>query len=342
MTRITDVLSTSERRLAAAVREACSAQWHESVKNWSVQGRWKRLHSEVQLLEVNTSRATYRMIAKRSNRATVIGDQRLDEGLALHEFHALREAEQAVAALAHAGVPRAYWAGPGDDWCLMEYVSGAELDRQLAGARRFARLKHQAAAELQFERLGEWLRVYQSATRRNVDFSQIHGTLDELQLRLDLLAHQQQHTSPEWMAKVTHRLRWLEREIVEPIEGCSCHGDFGPWNVIVSDDRLTVLDFSCQRDDSVWIDVLNVLTYLQSQLASVTLDRRRLLRLQDAFLVGYRRRLDEQDPVYQLSLISRQLCRLQDAVSSVFGSWGDRYRRRRVICQLTDELQKSR
>ena len=166
------------------LKTLCATEWRQSFVRWQVVGRWTRLYSEVQLIELQTTAATHRLIAKRAVRrpGTAIYHERGD--VARREFEALRQAEAALAALPECGVPRAYGIVPGDDWLLMEYVSGAELDRQIAGARWLTPRDRQLAAERHFERLGSWLQTYQRATATRVDASALDGTLGQCQQRL--------------------------------------------------------------------------------------------------------------------------------------------------------------
>ena len=108
--------------------------------------------------------------------------------------------------------------------------------------------------------------------------------------------------------------------------------------MLVSDDRLTVIDFFCHRVDSIWIDPLNVVTYLQTQRPSVTLSRRRVERLRDAFCTV-------TDDVWKRSgrnvvcawpISKSAVCRMRCVRPAVV--WADRYRRRKVIRELIRDL----
>ncbi len=308
-----------------------------ALLHWQVVGRWTRLYSEVHLIELKTTATTRRLIAKRAVRQPANAKYFGRGDVARRELQALQQAEDAVAIVPNCNVPRAYGIVAGDDWLLMEYVSGAELDRQLVGARWLTTRDRQRGAERHFERLGTWLQAYQRASSTALDVTVLDETLDQCQRRLvDLVATSS--ISADVSLHIIARLQDLHRQIDKTIEGSQCHGDFGPWNVLVCENQLTVIDFFCHHLDSIWIDPLNVVTYLQTQRPSVTLSRRRVEGLRDAFLHGYGRRLEMARPELRLCLAYQQICRLQDTVSLSTGTWADRYRCRKVVRELVREL----
>jgi hypothetical protein len=331
-------LDRANGRLTTALKEVCATQWAERLVDWKIVGRWTRFYSEVRLIELRTSTASHRLIAKRALRrgSNDIYHQRGD--IARHEWQALRQAEECCGPLPHGGVPRALGVVPGDDLLLLEYVPGADLDRQIAGARMFTPYRKQHVAQRHFERLGAWLAAYQRGTTTQLGVDAVDQLLVQCQHRLAALPVSASKISPDRVRRIGNRLERLHQEIVTPLEGSACHGDFGPWNVLVTDDRLTVLDFFCQHVDSIWVDPLNVVTYLRTQQPSVSLSRRRVQRLVDAFLCGYARPLETDRPEFRLVWALQQICRWQDALSAGGRSWSDRYRRWHVVRQICRDL----
>jgi hypothetical protein len=328
----------SVSRLGAVIKDLCGSEFGEVFAGWQVVGRWTRRYSEVQLIELRTTAMTRRLIAKRAvphvNNASFYGRG----NVAWNERRALQQAEAALQGMKDGGVPKTYGVVPGEDWLLMEYVSGSQLDRQLVHARWLASGQQQLAAERHFARLGEWLQAYQHHTATSLPLESLEATVAECQRRLTDLHAMSTNISSDFVVHAIARLQDLLRQVDGPVQGCSCHGDFGPWNVLVTDDSLTVIDFFCRREDSIWIDPLNVVTYLETQQPSVSLSRRRVDRLRDAFLQGYGRPWEEGRPDFQIGLAIQQVCRLQDAVDSTSRSWFDRYRRSNVIRELVRQL----
>jgi tRNA A-37 threonylcarbamoyl transferase component Bud32 len=333
-------LDHSSNRLATTLRELCADQWNERLLDWHVVGRWSRLYSEVQLIELQTTFTTRRLIAKRAvrHKANEVYEQR--GNAAEREFAALREASEALRDAPGCSVPQPYAVVAGDELLLIEYVPGAELDRLISSARRLASTVRLRKAETHFERLGVWLRTYQRNTSRTVAPDALEQLLHDCLHRLVGLRDLLPVITTAWIDRVSQRLERVYQQIDRPVMASSCHGDFGPWNVLVTPDRLTLLDFFCQRVDSIWIDPLNVVTYLRSQHASLSFSRHRLRRLLQAFLSGYGRDCDLKQPDCELCWTFQQICRLQDALAGACHDWSDRLRRRRIVRQIVSDLDE--
>ena len=215
---------------------------------------------------------------------------------------------------------------------LMDFVPGQSLESSLSALRYTA--SGQALRQLarSFWQLGRWLRHYQSSGAvRECRRDAVQSVLAQCEHRLRMI----EQTRHPWLPAdlCCHVLRrldaWLQR-LDDQVRVGRCHGDFGPWNVLVTEGRLTVLDFSVSRQDCLLVDPLGVLVYLESLRHAPSFSSRRVRRLQHLFLRGYACSADPPLPLVALCESLHRICRLQDCLASPAASRVDRFRRWRV------------
>jgi len=73
----------------------------------------------------------------------------------------------------------------------------------------------------------------------------------------------------------------------EEISVAGRHGDFGPWNILVTPHEVTVLDFLGYQDDPLAIDILKMLVCLEDEKKCLTSSKWRIEALCKSFLEGY-------------------------------------------------------
>ena len=198
-------------------------------------------------------------------------------------FNRFREVEKC-------SVPRPLVVIPELETYVMEFVDAAVLAGELRYARYFA-------AREGFDRLGEhyyhcgrWLRHFQEFTGSRRAGPQILDTVSER--CADRLRLIEQAGDPRWPVALGRRITQFLREQQACLSGeevlvAGRHGDFGPWNVLVGPNGVTVLDFLGYQEDVVAIDLLSMLVLLENERRCLTASGARLAAVRDRFLEGF-------------------------------------------------------
>lgn len=325
-----------------------SAPGHDVV--WQVKNHWSRPYSDIQHVVAEISGSNHDLIVKQ-NRACEANRYFHDWGDATRrEYEAQTHAWHELRGQRALSVAEPMAVDAENSLIMMKRVKGRSLESYLATLRYGSSNRQWKKACELFQRLGEWLRHLQSSPR----FPNSESMSDELHLSVaqaaDRLWRLTQPRLTRLVAQAEARLpssfaasiegRW--QDVCNQIESragvVACHGDFGPWNVLIGDDdTLCVLDFFCARNDLASVDAANILTYLETQAVCLTFSRRRLEGLALAFLRGYGK-LTRRSAITELGFIHQRVCRLQDAVEAQPRSWHRQYERRRVIRRLVRQL----
>ena len=307
-----DVAAATERLSAW-----CAAHWQCRDVRVEVLQTWTRPYSQVWQLSVTIEGQAKRLMGKGP---LTHPDNRLYWGAtqsAVEEWHALHAAAQGLAGLPDCRVPQIHGPSGADGLLVMEHVAGRCLDAELATTKWWASSGQLAVAEAHFHRLGRWLHTYQQRVSgvgpRAFD---IPFLMAQSELRLARIAASDSARAGELRGRLLRRLESWGSQCAAQLEHVACHGDFGPWNVIVGPDHCTLVDFSCARRGPRWLDPLNVVTYLEGQRQSLTLSAVRVDRLSRAFLSGYGEIPPEQAAEYQFCRAYQIICRLVAAVDA--------------------------
>ncbi len=213
---------------------------------------------------------------------------------------------------------------------VMQRIEAPSLESLWPGVHHDARRRSLERLERHFHRLGTWLRACQTPLfstgwsdcwlgdlLRHATFrlNQLESVCDRpvLQAVRRSLEHHFERVSAAGELKLA-----LTR----------CHGDFGPWNVLVDGDHLTVLDFACSRPQLPNYDLLAMLVFLEDEQSTVRHSATRLRRLQKSLLTGYRATVET--PSYATAMCEglHRICRLQDCWQHPSPSWLQRVRDR--------------
>lgn len=263
--------------------------------------------------------------------------------------HALRRELAGLSAAVHVladgrgcAVPRVVDSLPTLRAFVMEDVVGRSLDIDVSAARWGRSHAEVVAATDHFHQLGQWLRRFQAAP-----FPAATGRIATAQLL--------EANATRWTRLLTvddsPQLSTLARRHVERMESwaqragttlpaVACHGDFGPWNVLVHGDQCTVIDFSCSGEHSRWFDVANVLTYLDYLALSPTLRRERIGQFRQAFLAGFERSIEADCPSFQLCVGFYDTCRLLDHCRHLSHGWVEGVKERLVRRQWVNRMTR--
>jgi tRNA A-37 threonylcarbamoyl transferase component Bud32 len=135
--------------------------------------------------------------------------------------------------------------------------------------------------------VGGWLKYFQSLTQSITDTQLEHNFLEYIALRLAKLQATQQALRDEVAERLLSALQRLLQRVPENAgKVCGVHGDLSLSNILVTANKVTVLDFSMYQIGSSYNDP----AYFYSRIESVyhlMIARSTTSFLQNAFLDGY-------------------------------------------------------
>lgn len=319
--------------------------WHQEIVQWcrqefgdefrqlSVQQTSLRPFSEIQVLSLQLRRRTRTLVCKRMihGPGNEIYQQR--GNAAQIEFDALQRVVDRCHPDLQCPVPRPRLVLPEFDLLVMDYADGKELEDFMASARMTASQASLDETLGHFRRTGQWLKSFQSELQiHHVGADVLNQTLAHCDDRLRMI---QEYDHP-WISRdlrtdVLRHLDDLHALVRGPVAVSDCHGDFGPWNVLVRDGRVVVLDFFAHRRDCVLTDPIGMLIYLESQARSPSFSARRIRRLQEAFCRGFDCEIQFEPSLVRLCEAHHRIRRVHDCLMEKGTRWSDRFRIRQVL-----------
>jgi tRNA A-37 threonylcarbamoyl transferase component Bud32 len=311
----------------------------------------QRAYSRSIVLEVGPVERRHRLFAK------VIFDHVDDSEFRVFGEGVARERAGLLAAAQVAGpadpviVPRLLGFDASARIVLMDHVEGETLDRRLAAARWLGGSRRCLNACAALVRVGRWLSRFQQATvempdgvdRVNWWIGRCDRLLGEVESRIGACVPRGDRN---WSRRVIERLDYLGWQLPAKLPLVACHGDLGPWNVLVGDQHVSVVDYAAFHADLPTMDVANMVTYLEYLEASMSYRREWLVRFRQAFLRGYQGgclgdargdAVGVADPgpldsrLGQFSLHCHRVSRLHDAVFGTPRGPCAGWRRRRLV-----------
>jgi hypothetical protein len=193
---------------------------------------------------------------------------------------------------------------------------GETLSGLLTRAAGWPRQRVQDHLTSTLRQAGEWVRAVQAAlpqdreVRPETVCAYFERRLNDLEAngRVRL-------TRAGRLAIERHRDRLLDRALVEqgPRPGFPAvwiHADFCPENVIVRDERMTVLDFTMAKAGTVYHDVSHLHLWIDCMTAKPWFRRSVMARLQAELLDAFEPGLTQDRPLFELMLLQHVLCHL--------------------------------
>ena len=291
----------------------------------------KRPFSEIRFLDVSTQSGACRVVAKSTVRDPMnrpFWDRQVQ---ATVEYEILDHLYGQFEQLQGLSVPRPLCVIPELDTFVMQHISGSELVAQHRALRSFSSAANFQALEQNYRALGGWLGSFQEFTKPgHGDESHLQGIVERIQLRLEKIdAAGDSRIPAELLSHVNRRMETLVQQAAgEEIPIAGRHGDFGPWNVMVSHteisdqnhiagshrvaNELVVLDFMGYAREPRPLDAINLLLFLKHESHSIVASGRRARALQHSFLKGLNWQLPCSVPLLQL-------CELHARVYAVWG-----------------------
>jgi len=172
---------------------------------------------------------------------------------------------------------------------LMEKCSGERLDR----AMRWARFRRGARASLPgwFASCGEWLAIFHQATASQEDPSPVFTRMErDFFENLELC---RKRGLDAVLASLAARRFEADKGAAfdRQLGLVGRHCDFAPYNVLVSGDRVSVIDFEGLQEGVLYEDLCYFLRMLEVT-PPYHLGRSTIAALRESFLAGYERRRD--------------------------------------------------
>ncbi len=334
--------------VGGALPQVLSDWWqqagHSGPPRIDVVEHWQRPYSELFVLDLRGTEPSQRqkLVCKRVLHQSC-NDIYGDPTQLLHtEFEMLRSARQALQPYPRYTVPEPHLLLTELETLVMEFAPGNSLEPSLSALRYVGRRPDRRRLERQFWQLGRWLHYYQN--EKSVRWyapEALESVIHHCEHRLKIVEQTQHAELPRrFRSHVLQRIEGWQRSLVSPVPFGPCHGDFGPWNALAAGQQLTVVDFCSSREDSLVIDPLGVLVYLESQRHSPSFSARRIRRLQEVFLRGYACTADLPRPCVAICEALQRICRLQDCLLGPVRGLADRYRLRRVFRENLHELMQ--
>lgn len=326
------------------VTDMCRNELRQPLQGVVVQSRRLRPYSEILKLELELPDRRLPVILKR-----IVHDPRnriyqtLGHG-AGREAEGLAWAAKTLADHKGLTVPRLYAVDAQEELLLMECIAGQELDERLSAVRYLSPRAQRLHVQQEFFQLGRWLKLFQGEVLWVQDDGLLVRCHDATLQRLTDIqrtsASKDLQVPDAAFDRIRERLESL-RTLAQgtPVPVAPCHGDFGPWNVLIHGERLVVFDLFGFRRDLSLLDSVNLVSYLETLESSFTLSRQRIRRCVAAFRDGYgQEAVPESAPLYRFCLACQRACRLHDEVSRSGRQWLSRLRQRRAIHRLLAQL----
>lgn len=331
-----------------ALRTELAAAWEESgrgkFESCQVVGEIERPYSRIHFLEVQSPSGRVPVVAKSTIRDPMNRPAWDRQVQAKVEFEILEHLRSRFETLPGLGVPRPICVLPELDTFVMERISGIALADEHAALRRLA---PQPAFEIlgsHYERLGMWLARFQEFTKPGSgDQSSLGGIAERVRLRLDRIAGAASSRVPrDFTRHVEERLVKLLSQATDdvvPIAGR--HGDFGPWNVMISTSgaapsatsELHVLDFMGYAREPRPLDALNVLYFLTHEARNLLTSPVRSRDLQRRFLRGLNSQLKYSRPLLLLCELHARVYGVWDCLSTPALRMHHRWQQRKALKQ---------
>ena len=278
-------------------------------------------YSSVLEVELHTEQSKWHGFVKSAEGAQKLIDTDSDfQGPSQGEFDLLSKLWTAFGDSPEFGSPRPVAFYPDLSAIITEDVGGQSFAMELRThanlfAGRTAR-EHLAAA---CRKAGQWLLKFQAITESP---SEDLLNLDELRDYIDLrLTHLIQIRHPgvdaEWRRGV---LKFLDRVAPDITQQdrvlAGVHGDFSLGNVLVSDERLAVIDFERHSQGSVIYDLTHLHHHLYHLRSNPRYRGRLAQTLCQALLQGYDPHFDIRAPLFRLYQVNHALCMMIEASQS--------------------------
>ncbi len=305
----------------------------DCLKGFEIAAINPRPFSTIVHLKITTSRANKKLVMKTINQHPfnkAITDR---ENQAVVEYNVLKNLYPKFEKVQKCSVPKPVLVMPDSETLLTEFVEGNLLLDQLGYARYFSSRKEFQELKENYYYCGRWLKYLKEFTGiRKAGAEALAGILERCKNRLRLIEDLHDPRCPtDFRNKVTEYLQEQVSKLSgEEILVSGRHSDFGPWNIMIGPQGITVFDFLGYQEDLFAVDIIKMLMNFEDERLYLAYSRNRIKGLRDSFLEGF-------GPLPYVQEAVLIICETFYRVCSVFGcltSTGERFHRRieRNLC----------
>lgn len=247
----------------------------------------------------------------RSNRS----DREYKEEQIKTEYDLLKKLYQAFSSYPDLGVVKPVACFPELFALISEGQEGIKLSSFMGKAKIYSGKNEMNNLMHWINLCGKWLRLFQrfiqDDSARWYDFNEVFDYCD---VRLDRLTHQRPQEFTDGFCK---GLRCFLSEQVEQLKESEIqivgrHNDYGPGNMIISNQKLVLLDFSGFNYGPACCDYVKFWSELDLMKTNPLILSRTVEKLQGAFVSGYGRRIDSQEPLFNVFRVAYILDKMDD------------------------------
>jgi hypothetical protein len=240
------------------------------------------------------------------------------ENQALVEFNILRRLYPYYRNIDDCSVPEPILVLPEIETYVMGFVDGELLMDKMHAANYFSSLNGYRLLKKNYLNVGRWLKRFQEVTGyEEAGKSSLDAIIDRCDKRLKLIEDAKHRLCPRTIrSDVINYLRQQQAEIKNnnvPIAGR--HGDFGEWNIITDNEKITVIDFLGFREEPVAVDFLKMLMNFENDASALRASKRRLFGLKEEFLTGYGALPDVPIQVLTICEALHRICSLEASIN---------------------------
>ena len=231
-----------------------------------------------------------RVVMKTINHHPEIEATTRAENQAEVEYRILKELSDVFGSERECGVPRPVAVFPELESYVMEFAEGGLLIDRYRYVRWFTGRQGFSSLVRDYRRMGKWLKIFQQSTTQQMGAeSALAPMLERIRDRMRQLDELADPRIPARLRSVIDDEVRKQCDIIgnAEIPVCGRHGDFGPWNIIASDSRLTVIDFMGSKPDFVGVDITKIMMNFEDEARYLLYHPARIASLRSAFLGGY-------------------------------------------------------
>ena len=264
----------------------------------------------------------------------------------MKDFETTRRIHQALSASTDFGAVRPVACYPEHLAAGTEEVSGQTLLEYLHSQAAWApRTSMLTRATQTMEKVGRWVRAFQAIDRQG-DGVSIDGIRSYIDVRLQILTATPAATFGDAdRARVLEHIERLYGEVAsDDLIDTLIHADLAPANILISGERVVVLDFAMCGRGSMFHDLSRLFMQIDLLRFKPQFSRHAIDRLKGSLLCGFDPLLDPGRPMFRLLLLQHRInhyATLSRSQQRFPASLYNRFVRRHHRASLERELSRS-